>query len=636
MSVAKMKLVNIVGRLRDFDSVVSTCCINGDFHPEQASTVLDSYEEFVSVDEPNPYVQHLRMAVDLGVHSGIKLGFRSFDDLNLDDDALGAYIEKTRDTVNAMSEKIRALTQSAAHLEQGIQQLDHLRSFNMSLDDLFSSKFIKVRIGRLPKESYAKLDVYDEDELMFFFPLGEDRSYYWGIYVALRSEAEKIDELFNSLYFERIRIIEEAHGTPLQAITSIQAMLDGIKKELSDTRAAFDDFWDDSCVYFLKVYSRLKYLHDSFELRKYSVKCGESFYIFGWVPETEIPAFAKHFETLKYVDCIIENEQEAGSLEPPTSLVNGTAAKPFESFVSMYGLPAYNEIDPTPFMATTYSVIFGIMFGDLGQGFIILLVGLFLSIKKKSQLGGILIRCSIFSMIFGTLYNSVFGYETVLPFTLLPVHSDSSTNFVLLAAIAIGFVLILGCMVLNMANGIRQHSIEKIFFSNNGVAGMVLYVFCVVAAYFLMGLGKNIITPILVILLVLVPLLLIFFRAPLARLLERRKDWKPESPGEFFIESFFELFEILLSYLSNTISFIRIGAFILSHAGMMLAVFTISELFGNGQNPVALVLGNVFVIALEGLMVGIQGIRLQFYEMFSRFYTGSGRAYEPVKIKYDN
>lgn len=636
MAVAKMKLVNIVGRLKDFDDVVRRCCINGNFHPEQATTVLEDYQEFIPIDEPNPYASHLRMAVDLGVHNSVHLSYRSFEKLNLAPAELNAYIEKTRAEADAMSEKVRTLTQSGARLEQGIHQLEHIKSFDVSLDDLFSCKFIKVRFGRLPKESYAKLDVYDEETPMFFFPLGEDRDYYWGFYVVLRGEAENVDKIFTSLYFERIRILEEAHGTPAQAIESIRGMLADIKKQLSDAKAALEDYWDDNHAYFLQVYSGLKYLHDSFELRRYSVKCGESFYMFGWVPDSEITDFTKKFDKMKYVDCIVESEKDAENIEPPTSLINPKAAKPFESFIEMYGLPAYNEIDPTPFMSITYSIIFGIMFGDVGQGLILFLVGLFLAYKKKSQLGGVIFRCSIFSMIFGALYNSVFGYENVLPRTILPVHEEANTNTILLVSIAMGILLILSCMILNIVNGVRQHDFKKIFFGNNGMAGFVLYIAAVSAVVLLMMFNKNILTPFFIILFIAIPILLIFFSGPLAKLCERRKDWVPKEKGEFFIESFFELFEVLLSYFSNTISFIRIGAFILSHSGMMLAVFSISELFGKGQNPIALVFGNLFVIVLEGLMVGIQGMRLQFYEMFSRFYTGGGRAYEPVKIKYDN
>ena len=156
----------------------------------------------------------------------------------------------------------------------------------------------------------------------------------------------------------------------------------------------------------------------------------------------------------------------------------------------------------------------------------------------------------------------------------------------------------------------------------------------ITAAVLMILFSKNIITPIFIIFLIIIPLVLVAFKEPLSALCERKKDWLPKNKSEFLVLTIFEMFEILLSFISNTISYVRIGAFILSHTAMMIAVFTIAQMTGHAS-PVVIVLGNVFVICLEGLIVGIQGLRLQFYEIFSRFYDGGGKAYEPAKIKYE-
>ena len=101
----------------------------------------------------------------------------------------------------------------------------------------------------------------------------------------------------------------------------------------------------------------------------------------------------------------------------------------------------------------------------------------------------------------------------------------------------------------------------------------------------------------------------------------------------FFVEGFFELFETLLSYFSNTISFIRIGAFAVSHAAMMEVVLMLAGVEEGNPNWLVIVLGNLFVCGMEGLIVGIQVLRLEYYEMFSRFYKGSGRAFNPYTKK---
>lgn len=635
MAIAKMKLVNIVGRLRDFDTVVRNCCISGNFHPEHTTAALEGYEEFVPIEEPNPYSSHLRMAVDIGLHSDIKLEYHDFSCLNLSDDELSAYVAKTQKEIDVLNNKWRDCTLRVAHLEQGIAQLEHIRDFDVNLDELFNSNFVNYRFGKLPKDSYAKLDLYDNEDLLIFFPLGEDSEYFWGFYVTLKNNAEKTDEVFTSLYFERVDIIEEAHGTPSEAIENIRSLLTASKTELTNAKKAVDDYWKSNRDTYLMVYSKLKYLSDSFDLRHFAAKCGDSFYIFGWVPDDEIKTFKKQFDKMKYTDCIIENEAGAENFSPPTKLINRSINKPFETYIQMYGLPAYNEIDPTPLMALVYSLVFGVMFGDFGQGVLILLVALWMKIKKKMQLGGIMIRCSLFSMLFGILYNSVFGYENVFPFTVLPVHNQNYVNYILLSAVFFGVFMIVACMVVNIINGIRQKDLAKCLFGNNGFAGIVFYLSAVLSVAMFMMLQKNILSPLIIIFLIVLPLILMALKEPLAKLLQHKKDWMPKKKGDFIIQSLFELFEILLSYLSNTISYIRVGAFVLSHAGMMTAVFAISEIGGHGQNLIAIVIGNIFVIALEGLIVGIQGLRLQFYEMFSRFYEGSGKPYEPVKIKYN-
>lgn len=636
MAVAKMKLVNIVGRLRDFDQVVQHCCLNGNFHAEQASAVLQDYEEFIPIDTQNPYESQLRTVVDLGLHNGISFQYRDFSGITMSDEETGRFIEKNKTVIDHLNEQVRTLTQEAARLEQGITSLEHIKSFTISLDELFSCKFFKVRFGHMPRDSYMKLSTLDEDKPVFFFPLEEDSASYWGFYVALPRDAEKVDEFFNSLYFERVWIIEEAHGTPAEALVGVQKMLDVKNRELTDAKDALEDYWDGSRARFLQIYSRLKFLHDSFDLRRFAAKCGESFYVFGWVPESEIEAFSRNFDDMEFVDCIVEDEKEAGDIQPPTKLVNNKIIKPYESFVEMYGLPNYREIDPTSLLATTYSLFFGIMFGDLGQGLVLFLLSAYVWVKKKVSLAGVLMRCAIFSMIFGTMYNSVFGFEDLLPFTVLPIHKDSSTNYILLVSISIGITLILICMFLNMANGFRQHNPDKILFSNNGVAGLALYITLVTAVVYLMVFSKNILTLPIVLGLIILPLILMFLHQPLANLLQRKKEWMPKDKGEYAIESFFELFEVLLSYLSNTISYVRIGAYVLCHSGMMLAVFTIAQLCGKAPYPIIVVLGNVFVMALEALMVGIQDMRLAFYEMFSRFYQGDGREYQPVRVKYNS
>jgi V/A-type H+-transporting ATPase subunit I len=103
--------------------------------------------------------------------------------------------------------------------------------------------------------------------------------------------------------------------------------------------------------------------------------------------------------------------------------------------------------------------------------------------------------------------------------------------------------------------------------------------------------------------------------------------------GMFVFHTFIEIFETLLTYATNTLSFVRVGAFAISHAGLMHVVLQLSQAASGSHNILILILGNLLVVGIEGLLVGIQSLRLGFYEMFSRFFKGSGRAFAPHKVE---
>ena len=126
---------------------------------------------------------------------------------------------------------------------------------------------------------------------------------------------------------------------------------------------------------------------------------------------------------------------------------------------------------------------------------------------------------------------------------------------------------------------------------------------------------------------------ILIIKEPFIELIDHHHFHKPESMLDFFLQNVFELVEYVLSYMSNTVSFLRVGAFVLVHAGMMMVVFSLA---GESENLFVIILGNILVIALEGLLTGIQALRLEYYEMFSRFYIGDGRKFNPVKTKNDN
>ena len=188
--------------------------------------------------------------------------------------------------------------------------------------------------------------------------------------------------------------------------------------------------------------------------------------------------------------------------------------------------------------------------------------------------------------------------------------------------------LILLAMIFHIINAVRNKDILNTFFDTNALSGFIFY--GSLTAIVILACTHNPIPAGFILAIMFgVPLLLIALKEPITGLITKEKPHEKTSVGMFITQTFFELFEVVLSYFSNTLSFIRIGAFALSHASMMAVVLMLS----NAENSLAhanwfiIILGNIFVMGLEGLVVGIQVLRLEYYEMFSRFYKGSGREF---------
>ena len=245
-----------------------------------------------------------------------------------------------------------------------------------------------------------------------------------------------------------------------------------------------------------------------------------------------------------------------------------------------------------------------------------------------------MMRLGVSSMIFGFIYGSLFGNEEIIgeilaPLNIgLPIHvtSPDFTMNLLISAVGMGAVLILGSIMINIITSLKHKRYERALFTQNGLAGLIFYAFILLTFV----VGTSILNPITIMTFIVVPLLVMFLKEPLTHLLERKQIKPTGGWGEYILESFFEMFEVLIGFVSNTMSFMRVGGFVLSHAGMMTVVAVLQDM-SKGAGILVFVFGNIFVIALEGLLVGIQTLRLNYYELFSRFYDGGGKPFKAIR-----
>ena len=638
--IEKMQFVSITGPKTDIDRMVDKYLSRYEIQLENALSELRSVKDLRPITEVNPYRELCGEAASLA--EPLKAGSPetgSLPEVSLDE---------AMDTVTRISSDLKAWDQEKTTLEQRVESLEESRArispftdLNYNLSTILHFKYIRFRFGRIPKEYFQKFTDYVYDTIdTVYYKCSEDEEYVWIVYFVPESISKKIDAIYASMHFERYLSPDEYEGTPLEAGEALDQKIGDMKNRIADLENKRRECLEKNRDAILAAAARLERYDKNFNVRKMAASTthkSSTFYILcGWMTKDQAAAFREEIKNDPDVFLIVEEDHGNVISKPPTKLKNPGIFRLFELFIRMYGLPSYEELDPTILIGITYSFLFGFMFGDAGQGLCLLAGGFLLYRLKKMSLAAIISCCGFFSTIFGLLFGSVFGFEDVItPLWLRPADAMTTLPFigklntVFVVSISIGMGIILLTMVLNIINSLREKDAEKLWFDTNGVAGLVFYGSLVLAVVLFM---TGHVLPGSAVLAVMfgVPLLLMFFKEPLTAFLEKKaRTAAPGGKAMFVIQGFFELFEVLLSYFSNTLSFVRVGAFAVSHAAMMEVVLMLAGAEAGSPNWLVVVLGNLFVCGLEGLVVGIQVLRLEYYELFSRFYRGSGREFKP-------
>ena len=653
--IEKMKFLSITGPKADIDRVVNTYLSKYEIHLENALSELTTVQNLTPFLEINPYKEALNTA-NLFCE---ELNSFATDTVKAETAQAAAQtmdVETALDTIRRIQTDYQDLDKKRSDLENQLTTVDEslrvirpFRNLDFDISSILKFRFIRFRFGRIGKEYYQKFERYIYDNLdTIFIKCDEDDQYIWGMYFVPEPESQKVKAVYSSMHFEKIYMPDSYEGTAREAFEQLAQKRSLILSDFNTVSQKRNDFLISHCREILAAQAAIARLSGNFDIRKLAACTkgkGENdiFYILcGWMTEKDAHSFQTDIKDDSKIFCIIDGEddehiQPETHQQPPTKLKNPKLFKPFEMYINMYGLPAYNEMDPTWFVAITYSFIFGAMFGDAGQGLLLFIGGFLLYKFKHITLAGIISCAGVFSTIFGILFGSFFGFENLFPALWLRPMNNMMTvpfigklNTVFIVAIGFGMGLILLCMIFNIINAWKAHDTEHIWFDTNSVAGLVFYGSATVSIALILT-GHTLPGGIVLFIMFGIPLILIFFKEPLTALVEKKSEIMPKEKGMFIVQGLFEMFEVLLSYFSNTLSFVRIGAFAVSHAAMMEVVLMLAGFESGHLNWIVVILGNLFVSGMEGLIVGIQVLRLEYYEMFSRFYKGTGRKFEPFR-----
>lgn len=342
----------------------------------------------------------------------------------------------------------------------------------------------------------------------------------------------------------------------------------------------------------------------------------------GWVPRRQLDTLRDMLEARFHGRYwLAVREPSPGELAGVPSLMRYPSwLKPFVPMVKNYGVPRYGEFDPTLPFAITYLLLFGAMFGDIGHGAVILLLAAALY-RRIGRMAWVGMAAGATSIGFGLLYGSIFGYEDIIePIWLSPLH-DPVRILTLAVAFGIGFIAF--TLLANIWNRWAAGQTGKALFDSNGLAGLVFYlgaagelagwagvVDATQASAWLTGTG-------------IVGIAAYKWFESKARL------------GERLLVTLIETLETGVKLFSNTLSFMRVGAFSLNHVALVLAVFALANGLEAAGQGLTIVLGNVIIIVLEGAIVAIQALRLMYFEGLSRFFSGDGTAFVPLRLEPD-
>jgi V/A-type H+-transporting ATPase subunit I len=327
-------------------------------------------------------------------------------------------------------------------------------------------------------------------------------------------------------------------------------------------------------------------------------------WITGWTSADDAAALDRAIEASGARALLRLADPPADALAPPMLLSNPPWARPFEVFARAMGVPSGTEADPSRLLAIAVPLLFGYMFGDLGQGLVIAAAGF--ALRKRFRIARLFIAGGLAAAVFGLMFGSVFGLHLMTPWWLAPLDEPLT---VLLVPLAGGAVLLTLGLVLSAAEAHWRGQLGAWLATDGGL--LLCY----------LGLLLALVWPGPIALAIAAAGALLYCGGHAAR--QRRALAAAAALGE--------LVERLMQLLINTLSFARVGAFALAHAGLSSAILALMHAAGH---PLAagmvLVIGNVVVMLLEGLVVSIQTTRLVLFEFFTRFLQAQGRVFRPL------
>jgi len=550
-------------------------------------------------------------------------------------------MERLRRQVNPLLQEVLEVSDRLTKLEEYQKNLELLAPAGVEPGALADLQFASVAPGWLPRENLLRLEQALEHLHHALIPVVQEETRTLVLAAGLAGDRETLDRALKGAFFEPLSLPPTAGGSLSEMLTDLNEQLQTLETSRQQQEVQRARLRDQVGPELVRLRNRIDLIRTLLRARVLFGKVDRAYLVSGWIPAHLVDklkeALAQELGGQAEVEVLspeaIPGARE-GVLKIPILFNNPYLLRPFERLTTAYGTPTYGEVEPTVFLAVSFLLMFGLMFGDVGQGAVLFLTGyvIFRRFFRYTDYGIILMECGVASVIFGFLYGSVFGVEHILPALWFSPMQDVS--YFIKVAILFGVGAISLGLILSFLNALRLKTSRL---PGAGLLAALIY-------WILAGLGVRYLltgalkwdfwvaagTAGVTLLLGGIYLLQRLWLAP------AEAEAPGESTGIRLLEGIIEVVDGTIRFVANTISFIRIAAFALAHAGLFIAVFsladTLNRMGGGGLAYwLTIVVGNLVIILLEGLVVSIQIVRLEYYEFMSKFFHGGGEPFKPLE-----
>lgn len=537
--------------------------------------------------------------------------------------ACGDWLGKVWNKCSEAQEQTRGLHEEYRRTAQLLRALGQFMDVSIDLSRLQNpSALLDVRVGTLPRANVPRFEealaLAGYVAIRFFS--SEEQVHL--IIAGAGGQAAAIERVLQAAGWRTMDLPSEFHGRPDQVRSELVERMTRLQVQQAqlDARRSSEPDQDGLRGRLLDAAHLLARAAPYAELAALMRGRGSLAMLSGWIPADCLPQLkqmlSKHIGERYALHAREPRNDER--LLVPSLIRHHRWLQPFARLVLNYGVPRYGEIDPTLLFAVSFVLMFGMMFGDVGHGALIALSGLMLR-RRLGPLVSLAIAVGISSALFGLLYGSVFGYEHVLPALWMSPLSDPMLMLGVALGWGVGFIML--ATLLTIRNRIADGRWREALLDSHGVAGLLLYLGLLAAAWRYASTAT-----------VDAATLLLLSTALAAMLGHGWRRNHGSATAERMLIVLMEGFEAIMAYISNTLSFLRLAAFSLNHVALSIAVFTVANMLHSTGYWFTVVLGNLFILLLEGAIVAIQTLRLEYYEGFSRFFGGDGRAFRPLTL----